>query len=129
VTLFRLFALFTLVPAAELALLIYVGSRIGTAETIALVIGTAALGAYLVRREGIGVMARLQGELGRGAFPAEELLDGALVLLSGAFLITPGFMTDVVGFTMVAPATRQVWKSVLVRYVRARIRSARVEPF
>jgi UPF0716 protein FxsA len=127
--LFRLFALFTLVPAAELALLIYVGSLIGTAETIALVIGTAALGAYLVRREGIGVMARLQGELARGSFPADELLDGALVLLSGAFLITPGFMTDVAGFTMVAPATRQVYKSVLVRYVKERVRSVRVEPF
>jgi UPF0716 protein FxsA len=80
----RLFLLFSIVPVIELGLLIYVGGEIGVFNTVAIVLLTAIAGAYMVRQEGIGVVYRIQNSLASGIFPAEELLDGALVLVAGA---------------------------------------------
>jgi UPF0716 protein FxsA len=119
--LFKLFFLFAVVPVVELAILISVGQKIGVLNTVAVVILTAAVGAYMVRMEGLGVLYRIQKNLAEGAFPAEELIDGAMVLVAGALLLTPGFFTDVMGFLMVVPASRSVIKRWLRRYLEHRI--------
>lgn len=116
---FKLFILFTVIPVAELALLIQVGTIIGTVETVALVIATALIGAWLVRLEGLGVIRRFQRSAAEGRFPGEEMLDGALILVAGAVLVTPGLMTDLVGFFLVLPAGRSVVKKALKRYLEA----------
>ena len=119
---FRLFLLFVLVPVIELALLIQIGTWIGVWETVALVILTAVVGAYLVRLEGLGVLFRIQEAILSGTFPKEELLDGAMILVAGALFLTPGFLTDILAFLMVFPLTRPWMKALLRAYLRRRIR-------
>ncbi len=117
----KLFLIFTVVPVVELTLLIKVGSIIGALNTIALVILTAVVGAYMVRLEGLGVMYRIQRNMMEGVFPAEELIDGTMILVAGALLLTPGFITDFIGFLMVFPGSRRVIKGVAKRYIQRRI--------
>jgi len=124
---FKLFLLFSIVPAVELAILVYTGSRIGIPETLSIVIATAIAGAYLVRREGIGVLLRIQNELNQGTFPADSMLDGALVLVAGALLLTPGFITDIIGFLLVLPASRPMIKSVIVSLLKRHMERIRIE--
>ena len=124
---FKLFLLFSIVPAVELALLVYAGSKIGIPETLSIVIATAIAGAYLVRREGIGVLLRIQNELNQGTFPADSMLDGALVLVAGALLLTPGFITDIIGFLLVLPASRPMIKSVIVSLLKRHMERIRIE--
>jgi UPF0716 protein FxsA len=102
----RLLALFILLPAVELALLIEIGGRIGTLPTFALILATGAIGAALARREGIGVVGRVQRELDEGNLPATSLVDAVLILVAGALLITPGVITDLVGFGLLTPVVR-----------------------
>jgi UPF0716 protein FxsA len=123
----KLFLVFALVPAIELALLIQVGSYIGIANTIFIILLTATVGAYLVRSEGTGVMFRLQKNMQEGVFPGEELIDGAMILVSGALLLTPGFFTDVIGFLMVLPFTRGHIKNIAKRYLKKRIKPDEIE--
>jgi UPF0716 protein FxsA len=118
---FKLFLIFTLVPVVELALLIKVGTLIGTLNTVVLVIGTALTGAFLVRLEGINVIYRFQRNLAEGVFPAEEIFDGALLLVAGAVLITPGFLTDILGLLIVLPHSRDVLKGLIRRYVEKNV--------
>ena len=118
---FKLFLLFTIIPVVELALLIKIGTVIGTLNTVILVIFTALVGAYLVKIEGISVLTRFQQNMLEGVFPAEEIFDGALILIAGALLVTPGVATDVIGFLLVFPLSREIIKKHLKRYVRNRI--------
>ena len=83
------------------------GSIIGVGYTVLLVIGTAMIGAYLVRLEGLNIMTRFQKNMNEGIFPAEEIFDGAMVLVSGALLLTPGLVTDIFGFLLVFPPSRK----------------------
>lgn len=118
---FKLFLLFAIIPVIELALLIKIGTIIGALNTVMLVIGTATVGAYLVRREGLGVIKRFQQSMMHGTFPAEEIFDGALILVAGALLVTPGVATDIVGFLLVFPASRALIKGFLKIYIQKRI--------
>ena len=102
----RLLALFTLLPLAELFLLIKIGTAIGALPTVLLVIGTGVLGASLARSQGFLVWRRIQEEMNMGRFPADEMLDGLLVFFAGAVLITPGILTDILGFLVLIPFTR-----------------------
>ena len=102
----RLLLLFTVVPLLELFILVKLGSVIGVGATIAIVIGTGVLGAWLARQQGLGVMRRLSTELGEGRLPAEALIDGLLILLAGAVLLTPGLITDTLGFVLLLPPGR-----------------------
>ena len=111
----RLILLFTLVPALELALLIEVGSRIGTAATISLVVATGVLGAALARQQGLLVLRRIQAELSAGRLPASSLVDGVIVLMAGALLVTPGILTDVLGILCLVPGFRSLVKARLRR--------------
>ncbi len=124
---FKLFLLFSIVPALELVILVYASSKIGIPETLSIVIITAIAGAFLVRREGIDVLTRIQSEMNHGNFPANSLIDGALVLVSGALLLTPGFITDITGFLLVLPASRQIIKRVLMRLLQKHMERIRVD--
>ena len=102
-----LFALFLITPVVEIVLLLQVGQRIGLLETITLVLVTAMLGAALVSRQGTNTMAAIRSEFASGVFPAAPLAHGAMILVAGAVLITPGFLTDAVGFLLLVPPVRE----------------------
>ena len=118
---FRLFILFTIIPFIELALLIEIGSIIGTFETIMLIIVTGLIGAIMVRAAGIQCLFRIQENLRSGVIPTDELLTGLFILVSGAFLVTPGMMTDAVGFILLIPSTREILKGWLKKYIKSKI--------
>ena len=105
--LLKLVLLFVLVPLAELALLVYVGTVIGALYTIIVVVVTGVLGAVLSRRQGTAVLRRIRGNLEQGIIPSAEIFDGALILVAGLLLITPGIITDVIGFALLVPYTRR----------------------
>jgi len=102
-----LFITFLTIPVLEIYLLINVGSAIGAGYTILLVFGTAILGAYLLRKQGLSTFARAQNSLNNHEVPAMEMMEGLILLLTGALLLTPGFFTDVVGFLCLIPMARQ----------------------
>lgn len=113
----RLFLAFTLIPIAEMYLLIRIGSQIGAMPTIAVVILTALLGASLTRIQGFRTLGKIQDAMARGAVPAEELFDGVLIFAAGLVLITPGFLTDAIGFALLLPPSRNAFK----RWLRRRV--------
>jgi UPF0716 protein FxsA len=102
----RLLLLFTLVPLVELYLLIEIGGAIGVAPTIAIVIVTGVIGAALARWQGLGVLRRVQDDLAAGRPPTDALIDGLLIFVAGAVLLTPGLITDTLGFLLLVPAGR-----------------------
>ncbi len=121
----RLLLLFLLIPTVELALLIEVGSRIGTMPTLALIAITGVLGAFLARSQGLSVLRHMQSEVASGHLPAATLVDGGIILLAGAVLITPGFLTDAVGFLCLVPAFRKLIRRVLWRRLQRAIQKER----
>ncbi len=102
----RLLLLFTVVPLVELALLLAIGRYVGLVATVLLVLGTGVLGAWLARREGLRAFYRVREEMAAGHLPAEALLDGLLILVAGAVLLTPGLLTDLAGFALLTPFVR-----------------------
>ena len=102
-----LFLAFLLIPIAEIYVLIQVGSVIGAFSTIALIIFTAVLGSVLIRAQGLSTLARVQNSMQRGEVPAVELMEGMCLLVAGALLLTPGFVTDSFGFILLVPALRR----------------------
>ena len=113
-----LFALFMAVPLIEIALFIQVGGLIGFWPTLGIVIITAILGTWLVRAQGIAAMSQLRGSFSELRDPTEPLAHGAMILFSGALLLTPGFFTDAVGFALLVPAVR----TAVFAYLRKRIK-------
>ena len=95
------------VPLLEMAILIEIGGIIGALPTIALVVLTATIGIWLLRLEGIATLAKLQDRMNRGEIPGTEILEGAMLLVGGALLLTPGFVTDTIGFTCLIPIFRR----------------------
>ncbi len=102
-----LFLAFLLVPLVEIYFLIEVGSEIGAAWTVFAVIATAILGTVLIRQQGFTTLQRAQSHINQGQLPAVEMLEGVMLLISGAFLLMPGFVTDSIGFLLLIPALRQ----------------------
>lgn len=102
-----LFLIFLIVPLIEIYLLLVVGAVIGPLPTIAIVVLTAVLGAWLLRIEGFQTWFRLQQSLAQGKIPALEIVEGPILLVGGALLLTPGFFTDFLGFLCLFPATRR----------------------
>lgn len=121
-----LFILLAVVPIIEIALFIQVGGVIGLWPTLATVIGTALAGSWLLRRQGRGAMMRLQESLSRGGDPSGPIADGAMILVAGILLLTPGFFTDACGIALLLPPVR----AALIRWGAARlaagVRSGRV---
>lgn len=114
-----LFLLFTVVPLIEIALFIFVGDRLGLGTTILLVVLTALIGSALVSRQGRGQIERVRSAIEAGSFPAKELAHGAMILVAGVLLITPGFLTDLVGFLFLVPQVREAIR----RYGAARMQN------
>ena len=115
----RLLLLFTIVPLVELFLLVKLGTVVGVGPTVALVIFTGILGAWLARQQGLGVLRRLSEDLAKGRLPAEALIDGLLIVVAGAVLLTPGLLTDALGFLLLVPRTRAaVRRLVAARFAR-----------
>ena len=121
----KLLLLFILVPAVELALLIELGRRIGTVATLGLIVATGVLGAYLARRQGLGVLRQVQAELVAGRIPTGSIVDGVIILLAGAVLMTPGILTDVLGFLCLVPASRKLIRTMLWRRFERAVRNGR----
>jgi UPF0716 protein FxsA len=122
VPLLALIALFIVVPLAELYVILKVGDAIGVAWTILLLAADSVLGSVLLRSQGRTVWARFNTALAQGRMPHREVTDGVLVIFGGAFLITPGFLTDIVGLILLLPPTRAVVRRVLVRRLGQRVR-------
>ena len=110
-----LVALFIAVPLIEIAVMIQVGSWLGVLNTLALLILISVLGAWLVKRQGVGLLRRVQGELAAGRVPATALVDGALLLVAGTMLLLPGFVTDFFGLLLLLPPVRAGIRSWLRR--------------
>jgi UPF0716 protein FxsA len=110
-----LLLLFIVVPIAELYVIIQVGEAIGALPTIAILIADSFLGTWLLRSQGRATWRRFNEAVAAGRPPAREVLDGALVIFGGAFLITPGFITDVIGLALLLPPLRAVVRRALVR--------------
>lgn len=118
-----LLILLLVVPIAELWVIVQVAGEIGALFTIALLILVSVLGAWLLKQQGLATWNRMQATLRRGEMPTKEVTDGALILLGGALLLTPGFLTDVVGLLLVFPATRAAVKSTFRRFLARRVRT------
>ena len=113
----RLFLLFLIVPLIEIALFIQIGGAIGLFATLAIVILTAVLGTALVRSQGLAVMNQVRGSFEELSDPTEPLAHGAMILFSGALLLTPGFFTDAIGFALLVPGIR----GSVYRAIRSRV--------
>src|SRR3954463_6669056 len=116
-----LLALFIVVPLAELYVILKVGDAIGVLPTIALLAADSLLGSLLLRSQGRVVWRRFNETLAAGRMPHREVMDGVLVIFGGAFLITPGFLTDIVGLILLVPPTRAFVRRLLVRRLGRRV--------
>ena len=120
--------LFLVVPFIELFVLIQVGQAIGALPTIALLVVVSVVGAWLVKREGLGVIRRAQEQIRRGQVPGAELVDGVLILIAGALMLSPGFFTDVFGIALMIPPVRAALRALASRQLSRRA-ALRLERF
>lgn len=114
----KLLLLFTLGPLVELYVLIEIGRRVGTGPTIILVLATGFFGVFLARAQGFLALRRIANTLRNGELPGDELLDGVLILVGSAFLLTPGLISDTIGFLLLLPAPRKKVKRLILRKLR-----------
>ncbi|MCH9652261.1 MAG: FxsA family protein [Planctomycetes bacterium] len=118
--LLRLFLLFTIIPLAELWLLLWFSSLTSPTVTFGLVVVTGILGAWLARKQGSQAWKKIQQHMVQGQPPTGVVLDGLMILIAGAFLITPGIMTDMVGFAFLIPAFREIMKVRIGEWLKKR---------
>lgn len=116
-------ALFIAVPVVELWLILEVGSMIGAGPTILLLLADSLLGAWLVRNQGGAVWNRFRGAIDAGRVPANEAIDGFLVVLGGTLLLLPGFLSDLVGLTLILPPTRKLLRGRAMRFLMKRTKA------
>ncbi len=119
--LIRLAALFIFLPLVELALLLFIGSKIDWFATLSLVVLTGLVGAWLARREGLTCYRRVQQQVAQGQLPADSLLEGLMILVAGALLVTPGIITDAVGFGLLVPPIRRRIRQQIVQRIKIQI--------
>ena len=119
---FRILLLFIIiVPALEIALLLLSGRTLGLIPTVLLIIGTGILGAWLARKEGAETIQKVNKQMQTGQMPGEAILDGLCILVGGVVLLTPGFITDAVGFLLLVPATRKPFKRWIKKFLERRM--------
>lgn len=116
-----LVVLFVVVPIVELAVIIQVGQALGVVETLLLMVVVSVVGAWLVKREGIGVWRRAQRQLDTGVMPGRELVDGVLIMVAGALLLLPGFVSDCLGILLLLPPVRALVRGLVIRRLRTRV--------
>lgn len=117
-----LLALIIIVPALEIGLLILSGKTFGVFPTILLIIGTGVLGAWLAKKQGIQAIQYVQYQIQQGKMPGEVILDGLCILVGGVVLLTPGFITDAIGFLLLFPRTRKIIKPFIMRIIESLIK-------
>ena len=122
----KLLLLFTLVPLLELWLLIEVSEVIGALVTIILVASTGFAGVLLTKSQGLSVLRRMHRDLLAGKLPGEPIFDGVCILLGGAFLLTPGFITDLLGLLLLIPYSRKPIKVVARRIIKRKLQRAKI---
>jgi UPF0716 protein FxsA len=122
----RIFLLFIIVPLIELFLFLVIGRQIGILPTFAIILLTGVLGASLARSQGIRALAKYQQAIAEGRLPHEAVIDGLLILIAGALLLTPGFLTDTIGFLLLAPPVRTLVRARLEDSLRRRFRVVNV---
>lgn len=113
-----LFLAFVGIPIVEIAILIRVGQAVGLWPTLGLIVATAAFGTWMLRVQGLGVLARAQASLAEQRFPAREVFDGLCLVFAGALLLTPGFVTDSVGLALLIPPFRAMLRRSIFRWMR-----------
>jgi len=118
----KFLVLFIIVPVTELYILIEAGKRIGSLTTIGIIIFTGILGAYLVKYQGFMILRKIQNDLNEGIMPGDNLIQGAIILAGGIFLLTPGFVTDIVGFIFLIPISRNIVKKYLLKWLKGKIK-------
>ncbi len=118
---FKLFLLFAILPIIEIAILINVGDQIGGWYTVAIVILTAFAGAHLVRQQGINTLMQAQQKMQSGTMPGQEMAEGLLLVIAGVLLVTPGFITDGIGFLLSLPMTRPLIAKGLVKHLSLKV--------
>ncbi|MFW6124327.1 MAG: FxsA family protein [Acidobacteriota bacterium] len=118
---FSLLLLFTLVPLIELYILIKVGGLIGALNTITIIVITGIIGAYLARSQGFKVIQKINLAMNQGRTPAQEFLEGFFILIGGFTLLTPGFVTDIMGLSMLFPPTRSLYIKLALRLIQNKI--------
>tara|TARA_R110002167_G_scaffold153288_1_gene347436 strand:+ start:2484 stop:3107 length:624 start_codon:yes stop_codon:yes gene_type:complete len=116
-SLFKLFLLFAILPIIEITILINVGEQIGGWYTVAIVIVTAFAGAQLVKQQGISTLMQAQQKMQAGTMPSQEMAEGLLLVIAGVLLVTPGFITDGIGFLLSLPMTRPLIAKGLVKHL------------
>ena len=117
-----IFLLFIIIPIIEISIFITIGSSIGILNTIAIILTTALVGIYLVRRQGIKLLFDAQKNLSQGVMPTEEIKGGIFLLISGLLLITPGFFTDIIGFSVFLKPVQGIITLKAKKYFESRIR-------
>lgn len=117
----KLFILFAILPIIEIAVLINVGEQIGGWNTVALVIISAFIGAFLVRREGIATLTQAQQKMQTGEMPGQEMAEGLLLVIAGVLLVTPGFITDAFGLLLSFPLTRPLIAKSLMKQISVKV--------
>ncbi len=113
--------LFTIVPLVEIWLLIEVGAIIGSVPTILLIASTGFVGVFLAKYQGLAVFSKMQRDLETGIMPGDPMFDGACILVGGALLLTPGLITDLLGFSLLLPFTRILYKTAAQKYFNRRM--------
>jgi UPF0716 protein FxsA len=122
----KLLIIFILVPVMELYILIETGRMIGIGATIGLIMMTGVAGAWLARSQGLEILQKIQQDTARGQMPALTLIDGALILVGGLLLLTPGFFTDALGFSFLIPLSRELWRKALSAWLEKQVRQGSV---
>jgi UPF0716 protein FxsA len=112
---------FLVMPLVELAVIIQIGGAIGVLNTAGLLLLSSIVGGWLMKREGIGVLRRMQAAVAAGRVPGKELADAALILFGGALMVAPGFITDVLGMLLLLPPVRAVVRAALRRKLAVRV--------
>lgn len=118
---YRLLLLFTVVPFIELTILLEVGQYIGVSSTLLIIILTGVIGAALARMQGFSVLQRIRQDMQMGRIPTDALIDGLFILSAALLLVTPGFLTDLIGFFLLAPFGRQFLRRRVREYIQNKI--------
>ncbi|KGX89095.1 FxsA family protein [Pontibacillus litoralis] len=127
---FRWLLLFILVvPAIEIGVLVWAGNMVGPLWVILLIIATGVLGAYLAKQQGLDTLNKARDNMQMGILPHEEIFDGICILIGAVVLLTPGFVTDAIGFILLFPVTRNPIKRALQRTVSKMIESGNITVF
>ncbi len=117
----RLLILFITIPLIELFIFLTLGDQIGLLPTIGIIVVTGFLGAYLTKRQGFKALAKYQEAVHAGRLPHKEVVDGLMILVAGAVLLTPGFLTDAIGFALLLPVVRDQVRVLFGKYLKGRV--------